>query len=149
MRLFFGLEFDDQVYPSATEQTTTIYLGPKRLLQWLETQLGLVGYANNNDYLRVEQYRQAIVLHLKDVPAPFYKKSFEADPFGTATTLLAWRDELLCLSTYDETEQKSNSFFHFPKKNIPTRLEALWEIEVFFKQKQNYLSFGWHKSWSI
>ena len=121
MLLFFGLEFDDQVYPSTTEQTTTMYLGPKRLLQWLETQFGLVGYANNNDYLRVEQYRQAIVLHLHESTTPFYKKSFEADPFGTATTLLAWRDELVALLTYDEKEQKSISFFEFSKKNIPTR----------------------------
>ncbi len=143
MTIFFGLEFDDQVYPSATEQPTTVYLGPKRLLQWLETQFGLVGYANNNDYLRVEQYRQAIVLHLKETPTPFYKKSFEADPFGTATTLLAWRDELVCLSTYDAEEKKWISFFQFPKKNSPIRLQVLWEIDVFFKQKQNYLSFGY------
>lgn len=86
----------------------------------LETWLGIGGHADDIDYLRVEQYRQAILQHLADTESPiFYQKSFEADPFTTAADLLSRRDELL-LAAWD-----------FEVKNdLPPRFLALAQIEA-------------------
>ena len=101
--LHFGNEFDGPVFSKQTGlRTGELYAGAKKLLSWLENQLGLSGYPDNTDYLRIELYRQALGQHLMETSAqahfaatPFYEKSFAADRFATAAALLAWRDELL------------------------------------------------------
>ncbi|MFT6708710.1 MAG: hypothetical protein ACJATF_003573, partial [Flavobacteriales bacterium] len=59
MKLHFGLEFDNPVFPEA--QKATWQLGPKGLLKTLEIHCGLSGHPNNNQHLRIEEYRQAVL----------------------------------------------------------------------------------------
>ena len=61
MTLHFGLEFDGILHsPAAVFSAGEWYAGPKKLLAWLEPRLGLSGYPDNTDYLRIELYRQAL-----------------------------------------------------------------------------------------
>lgn len=119
MRLFFGLALDPLSYPDDT-QGGTWYVGPHQLLDLLETLLGLPQPVENNDFLRVEQYRQCIALHAQrtHTTAPFYLRSFEADPLATAQDLLNRRDELL-LAGWTATFTA----------DMPDRLRTLAELE--------------------
>ncbi len=132
MKLIFGLHLDDLVVPRQNGAEGGIfYCGPKSILSHLETHLGLAGHPDNIDYLRIEQYRQALLNHqsvvagqqnigdsLKEV---FYQKSFEADPFATATELLSRRDELV-LGGWD---------FSISER-LALRLRTLAEVEIIF-----------------
>ncbi|MCW5921172.1 MAG: PD-(D/E)XK nuclease family protein [Saprospiraceae bacterium] len=132
----FGIDFDGPVYaPPSPTRVGAFYAGPQKLLHWLENQLGLCGYPENTDYLRIELYRQALGQHLialeQDSPAnrhPFYEKSFAADRFATAATLLAWRDELLLAS---------NGRFSLLASldGLPPRLATLGAVEALFQEK--------------
>lgn len=96
MEVFFGLAFDDTpLTETPANKGGYLVLGPVGMLYYLESQLGLIGLPQNNDYLRIEQYRQAILLHLEQNPTAFYKASFHSDQFATAAALLAKRDELV------------------------------------------------------
>ena len=72
MTLHFGLELDDLVYPKSIHQQQVIggqhYFGPKKLLEFLENQLGSITPSADYDYLRIEQYRQALQRHLQQNP---------------------------------------------------------------------------------
>jgi len=95
--LHFGCDFDGPIHtPAAPHRTGQLYVGPRRLLLWLESQLGLSGCPENTNYLRIELYRQALGQYLSEATEPpFFDRSFEADRFATAEALLLWRDELL------------------------------------------------------
>lgn len=124
MKIIFGLELDDLVIPQEkTIEGGTHYFGPTSLLFMLESHLGLIGHPTNNEYLRIEQYRQALLKHLTLEESPFYKISFEADQFATATELLSRRDELLLAGWGFEKVEK-----------MPFRLKTLAEIEQIFKE---------------
>lgn len=127
MKIYFGLELDDLILPQPTDiQGATHYFGPNGLLTMLETHFGLTVLPANNEYLRIEQYRQAIMRHSANCGeenVSFYCRSFEADQFATAAELLSRRDELL-LAGWD-----------FSMKNdLPFRLRTLAEIEAIFNQ---------------
>jgi ATP-dependent helicase/nuclease subunit B len=122
--LHFGINFDGNVLHSSIKGDLTQYCGENKLLHLLEVHLGLDGYPDNTDYLRIELYRQALSQQLKVDNNLFYTQSFEADRFATATALLAWRDELH-LAFWDFT---INS-------DTPTRLKTLASVEVFFNKK--------------
>ena len=138
MQLTFGLQLDDQTLPrQETPNGGTYTAGPRRLLSILETHLGLVGHPDNIDYLRIEQFRQAVISgQLADSSEPpstvhrppsavlFFERSFEADPFATAAELLSRRDELLLAGWDFEVGE-----------NTPERLRALAEIESVFSQQ--------------
>jgi len=132
MILHFGTDFDGIVYTGPTTAGAgEIWAGPKKLLQWLENQLGLTGYTDNTEYLRIELYRQAVGQHLAECeqepllkPLPFYAASYHADRFATATTLLNWRDELL-LAGWD---------FSF-QEGLPERLRVFAVAEELFRVK--------------
>lgn len=96
MKVYFGMALDDTAFPQP-EHTTggTSYLGPQGILFFLEAHLGLLGHPSDDEYLRIEQYRQAIRRQLESTPGLFYEASFRADQFATATNLLERRDELL------------------------------------------------------
>jgi hypothetical protein len=81
----------------------------------LETWLGLLGNADDNEYLRVERYRQVLKAVLKEDSSVFYAASFAADAFSTANVMLNRRDELL-LAGFDFNEKVAN---------LPNRL-AIW-----------------------
>ncbi|MEQ1745678.1 MAG: PD-(D/E)XK nuclease family protein [Saprospiraceae bacterium] len=133
MHLHLGLHFDNLVFSAPHEpRAGVLYAGPKKLLTWLETQLGLNGCPENTDYLRIELYRQALLQVLETASSlPFFAASFEADRFATAEALLAWRDELL-LAGWD----------FLPAGDCPPRLADLARVEVFFSQKTNAPEIG-------
>ena len=124
--LHVGVDFDGPVYTEkSVTRTDELFVGPARLLQWLETQLGLSGYPQNTDYLRIELYRQALGQHLEThAVTPFYARSFEADRFATAVALLAWRDELLLAGWSFEVTATA-----------PPRLQTLAAVEMLFANK--------------
>jgi hypothetical protein len=132
--LHFGNDFDGPVFaPQTAARAGELFVGPKKILHWLENQLGLTGYAENTDYLRIELYRQSLGQAANPLPPTggegagvglFYEKSFAADRFATAAALLAWRDELL-LAGWD---------FSF-SENLPPRLAALAAVESLFQKK--------------
>ncbi|TNE59038.1 MAG: hypothetical protein EP344_09400 [Bacteroidetes bacterium] len=126
-RLHLGLEFDNLVYVAPeTGPLTTQVLGPKKLLSWLEAQLGLNGSPENTEYLRIELYRQALLQWQEQAPQhPFYSTSFDADRFATAVALLGWRDELL-LAGWDFLADPADS---------PLRLADLAGVEQIFQKK--------------
>ena len=98
--IFFGLNYDNAVFPRPDTEGGHLYLGKRSLLRWFETHLGLAGHTERIEHLRVEQYRQCLRRYLKDNPTVFYVKSFEADQLACAEALLKRRDELL-LSGYN------------------------------------------------
>ena len=117
MVIYFGLELDQLVFP---EHATGghWYCGPNKLLTFFEHHLGLIGHPNNNDFLRTEQFRQAIQRHITIHPDAFYVASFQADPLATATALLEKRDELM-LAGWD----------FIPHENTPIRLTTIAQID--------------------
>ncbi|MFN0034752.1 MAG: PD-(D/E)XK nuclease family protein [Saprospiraceae bacterium] len=128
MTLHLGHEFDGIVHaPPTPRREGETFVGPSKLLQWLEGQLGLSGYRNNTEYLRIELYRQSLSQASPDHSErgeAFFEKSFAADRFATAEALLAWRDELLLAG------------WGFALSDLlPPRLRALAEVEVFFQKK--------------
>ncbi len=121
MKLIFGLEFDDTkgLY---NEDCGVWICGKNSLPGLLESWLGLATPAEEMEYLRVEQYRQVILNFLanKDqCEEVFFRKSFEADQFATATELLARRDELL-LAGWN---------FNF-NQDTPERLRTIASLEI-------------------
>ncbi len=119
MIIQFGLELEERCYPEQinTPESIEMVCGLYGLLQYLEKHLG-TSYPERNDYLRQEQYRQALATHLLANPTAFFARSFEADAIATANTLLSYRDELLLAEWDFETNEK-----------MPTRLATLATIE--------------------
>ncbi len=97
MHLTFGLALDQLHIPLPNlAEGNRLYVGPQLLLDRLETFLGYAYPQRQNEYLRIEQYRQALHHHLQSASElPFYYRSFQADAFATAAELLDRRDELL------------------------------------------------------
>lgn len=116
----FGLEIEERRYPDYITQPEPIehYCGPKSLITLLERHLG-IRYPERHEYLRFEQYRQILEVHLQLHPNAFYAASFGADKIATAVALLARRDELL-LSGWDFQ----------PTEAMPPRLRTLAELET-------------------
>jgi ATP-dependent helicase/nuclease subunit B len=119
MKLIFGLALDNPSWPLPNHSNGgCLWLGPNGLLQWLEFFYGLAGHKNNNEYLRIEQYRQAIRVFLQHTPSAFFSRSFHVDQFATAANLLERRDELL-LAGWD----------FLPASDAPERLRCIAAIE--------------------
>lgn len=125
MKLFFGLTFDDSYFPQASySQGGVYYAGPKGLLQILEAHLGATRINTNNDYIRIEQYRQALLVYLQNESEAFFKASFTADQFATAAELLDRRDELILAGWDFKVDQYG-----------PERLQCLGSIENIIQKK--------------
>lgn len=132
MHLIFGLALDGPAYPQLPPVSAGTYqLGKSGLLRLLESQLALAGHTDDNAYLRIEVFRQALRLHLETHPTAFYQASFQADPFATAAALLERRDELR-LAGWD--------FQSIP--TLPPRLATLAELEGLFTQGTLQLPAG-------
>jgi hypothetical protein len=86
----FGLHLDGQCGVAPANRLGDLHVGPMGLLSVLETQLGLVA-PSVSQAQRVVQYRDC--LQRLNGPSRFYAKSFAADDFGAASTLLNWRDQ--------------------------------------------------------
>ncbi len=99
MKLCFGLELDRSCYAGSklSGSAGRHELGPEGLLDWLEKHFGLTGPARENEYLRIEEFRQicrkALAKHGEE--ALFFSRSFALDDFTTAADLLDRYDELL------------------------------------------------------
>ncbi len=142
--LYFGLHLDETAYPKATDtgaktDSGTYYCGPMTLLQLLEKQLGTVDYPSNNNYLRVEQYRQSLQKHIALHSDAFYAKSFEADSLATAGALLSRRDELLLAGWDFETGNAGELPLG---AGLPNRLKTLAEIKALRIQEGDKLALG-------
>jgi len=126
--IHLGLDFDNLVYNArGADSSGVVYAGPKKLVLWLETQVGLSGYPENTEYLRIELYRQALLEWAETTTSPcFYTESFAADRFATATALLSRRDELV-LAGWDFK----------PEAACPNRLADLAGVELLFLKKIN------------
>ena len=133
MTIYFGLELDDLVYPVSDETNGgTHYFGPMGLLFMLESHMGLIGHPSDNEYLRIEQYRQLLRKYLEENANAFYKASFEVDQFATATEILERRDELL-LAGWDFSNNDST----------PERLQVISNIEKQIHENNSLLYPGY------
>ena len=128
MELIFGLQLDTQVFPKPIPgKHGCRVVGPNGLLQILESYLGLSGHPNDEEHLRIVQYRSALRYTAAKSESAFYQESLNADDMGTAATLLAWRDELL-LAGWD-----------FKATNLlPERLNALSAVEACIQKEQEF-----------
>ena len=90
MKLRFGMHLDGQQGRAPSNRAGEADVGPLGLLGILESQLGLVPPMVSAAQ-RCVQFREC--LQQLNRPDRFFHKSYEADDFGTAATLLSWRDE--------------------------------------------------------
>ena len=125
IQVVFGLHLDDRYYPLVEEGVQGQHkVGPQGLLLLLERYLGLVSNTDNIEHLRIEQFRQAMLLHSAKHPDAFYSNSFKADEFAAANRLLEWRDELI------------GSGWNFDlADDLPPRLQTLAELENILQQE--------------
>ena len=125
MEIYFGLELDDRVLPMPTASAKGVaYFGPQGLLNYLSTLFGIPKPPLGAEYLRLEQYRQALLTHQEETgsASAFYRASFQSDQFATATEILRRRDELLLAGWNFDSED-----------NTPPRLRTIAEIEEIFQ----------------
>jgi len=120
MIIQFGLEIEERTFPEYIKipEEVDLCCNSNSLISYLEKHLG-ISYPERHDYLRFEQYRQILMVHLKLHPKAFYETSFEADSMATAIALLQRRDELLI-----------NGWDFKYNATMPTRLKTLAEIET-------------------
>ena len=133
MKIYFGLEFDELVYKKDQHSLGgTHYFGPTGLLFMLESHLGLIGHENNNEHIRIEQYRQCLQKYLNEHPTTFYLNSFNSDQLATASRLLQMRDELL-LSGWNFKNEA----------DLPERLETFCKLEAQLEQNEQSFACGY------
>lgn len=127
MIIQFGLNIEDRCYPSSIQNPEKVdrFFGVQGFLSWLEKQLG-IRMPDRHDYLRIEQYRQALALYSKIDTGAFYIPSFQSDAIGTAKAMLERRDELL-LAAWDFES----------KEETPARLKVLAGIERLIKTAED------------
>ncbi len=120
--IYFGLDFDTPL-PPLPPALGVEYVGPRKLLRLIEQHLGLSGYPERNEYLRIEMYRQALQQYVTANTEVFYAQSFAADRFATATVLLEHRDALVAAG------------WDFKGKELPYRLAEFAAVEAIFQSK--------------
>lgn len=132
MKIYFGLQFDEAVYPQKIgTEGGRHYFGPQGLLFMLESHLGLIGHPTDNEHIRIEQFRQAIKKHLAVHPNTFYTHSFTADQLATAARLLQLRDQL-----------KLAGWDFMSEATTPVRLKTIAEIEALIQDSEKGLAAG-------
>ncbi len=96
MRLTFGLDLDHGVWPHPLLERDALAgeaaVGPERLLETLETHLGLARRPVH-ECLRTAGYLR--ILRQADSPGMFFHRSFQVDPWSVARELLRWYDALV------------------------------------------------------
>lgn len=94
MQLIFSLAADGRVYPDAHDASGNLdkdIVGPLRLVQILETQLGMLA-PSVSKAVRISTY----LAKLRSCGGGrFWASSFSKDPWSTAATILEWRDTLV------------------------------------------------------
>lgn len=101
MELTFGMACDGPSYPdfpgTAEGALNAAVVGPVGLLEALEIQLGLTG-PRVSHAARVACYAAKLRAALSAQSTVFFARSFELDPWSTASTLLDWRDDLIAIA---------------------------------------------------
>ena len=117
MKIYYAPDFDFECQSHLLNVKESVsgemLLGPQGLLSFLEQRLGLTGRYDQS-YLRIEQYRQALIENAKGT---FFKDSLGSDADATAEHLLNIRDELKA------------SGFSFDIKDAPRRILDICKIE--------------------
>ncbi len=132
MLLYFGPALEEEPWRVQSPPWGGIfYVGPQGLLNVLESHLGLAGAQPLDEYLRIEQYRQLLKIHLETAPDAFFAESFAADPLAAATALLEYRDELV-MAGWD--------FGTAPE--LPSRIAVLATLEQSLREKEKPLAPG-------
>ena len=90
MHIVFGLHLDGlQPHPPKTAAGEAT-LGPRGLLEVLETQLGVPPSTAHQSEVAFSYLR---CLHEASSPDRFFHRSLEVDPVNVARTLLGWREQ--------------------------------------------------------
>ena len=90
MRIVFGLHLDGLNPATPRNGAGEITLGPRGLLQVLETQLGL---PTPNTHPSEAPFSYLQCLREASSPDTFFQRSLEIDPVNVARTLLDWREQ--------------------------------------------------------
>lgn len=90
-KIIFGMDLDGARWSGGTS-VGEITCGPLGLLKFLETRYALSG-AEASEFERIDAYARKIDAANCD----WCRDSFRKDRWGTAATLLSWRDELVSL----------------------------------------------------
>ncbi len=138
MHITFGLSLDAATLPSATlPEAGRLWLGPRGLLLLLEERLGLSHLPVDIDFLRIEQYRQLLLIYASSEQAAFFRASLEADSLATAEVLLAHRDEL-----------RAAGWNFSVVTGMPPRLRQLAEVEMLQAPGQ-FVGMGMGDRWQL
>ncbi|WP_422116625.1 PD-(D/E)XK nuclease family protein [Brachybacterium sp. UNK5269] len=117
MRIEFGWSLDGAAWADGAGATGTARLGPRGLVQLLQTRLGLTRPAVE-PAVRIAQYLRLLEEHLAAQPGAWPARSFAVDPWSTAGRLLRWRDAAV------ETGWRAGA------GNLPARLATLRDLEA-------------------
>lgn len=93
MKITFGHALDGTQLQGGSDSMGDMVCGPLRLVEILETQLGLRRKAVG-EMTRIFQFVR-VLEKLVGKKQTFYSTSFEKDPLGVSETLLHWRDSLI------------------------------------------------------
>ncbi|MDN5687370.1 MAG: PD-(D/E)XK nuclease family protein [Brachybacterium sp.] len=113
MQIEFGWSLDGTAWADGAGATGRVRMGPRALVQLLQTRLALTR-PSVDPAVRVAQYSRAVAA----ADHPWARDSFEVDPWSTATTLLSWRDAAVAAGA-----RWSRS------AALPERIDALCAIE--------------------
>jgi len=131
IKINFGLEYDDKVFQLNEKSFGEIFLGSKQLLVYFEQIIGLSGIPNNNNFIRIEQFRQVIEHFLLSSGEVFFSNSFKIDPLATSDAILQKRDELV-LAGWD---------FEISSE-MPQRLQVITALELFHQSSDTNIDLG-------
>jgi len=100
MHVIFDMGYDQRVAPNGLAAGSAVlgqvYAGPGKLLELLETRLGLIGKVIHQE-MRIQHYMDCMqqCVDKKNDAAVYFAASFAADPWSSAKQMLGWRDELV------------------------------------------------------
>ena len=92
IEITFGMALDGARWTEGAASIGKMNCGPLGMLKFLETRYALGG-VEASEFERIDAY----VRKMRAANCEWCRESFSADPWSTASTLLAWRDELVSL----------------------------------------------------
>ena len=113
MQIEFGWSLDGTAWADGAGATGTVRMGPRGLVQLLQTRLALTR-PSVDPAVRTAQYARAIAA----ADHEWARASFDVDPWSTASTMLSWRDAAV---TAGATLRRA--------PGLPARIDALCAIE--------------------
>ena len=153
-KIVFGLQLDNKVPPIGMgEDGINYFSGPQQFTIFLEKRFGIKPPDDNQVAIRTDVYRQHLAKYLSDHSDAFFSKSFSADPFATAQTLLNLRDSLkqagwkgsdneeapVRIRTLSLIENDLNKNMFWPKGWTDRQLDVLEKLP--FKSIRNLLIY--------